>query len=144
MAADPKQHGFATPVALALVAVTGVLSIGALHDALFGEQLAGSRLLHQRAAALAELGIRDAMVRLGGAPAIDGEMAYAPRGLPSEVDSVEVRIRHLHTSAMASGFSASRFAIHHFEVESTGHVARGIRMTQVQGVVWVIPQPEAE
>jgi Tfp pilus assembly protein PilX len=144
MAADTKQHGFATPVALALVAVTGVLSIGALHDALFSEQLAGSRLLHQRAAALADLGIHDAMIRLGNAAAFEGELAYAPRGLPSDVDAVEVRIRHLHSSALPSGFSATRFATHQFEIESTGHAARGIRMTQVQGAVRVMPLPEEE
>jgi Tfp pilus assembly protein PilX len=144
MAAEPEQRGFATPVALVLVAVTGLLSLGALHDALFGEQLAGSRLLHQRAAALSDLGIRDAMIRLGHATGIEEEQAYAPPDLPSPRDAVEVRIRHLHDSALPSGFSAARFQAHQFEIESTGHVARGIRMTQVQGVVRVMPQPEEQ
>lgn len=136
--AQRRRCGFATPVALALVAVTGLLSVGALHDALFGEQLAGSRLLHQRAAAWADLGIRDAMGRIGAA-ATPLEASYAPELQPGTNESVSVTIRHLHSSELPAGFSAARFATHHFQIESTGHVARDIRLTQVQGVVRVMP-----
>lgn len=139
-----KQAGFATAVVLGLVAVIGLLSVGALHDALFGEQLAGSRLLHQRAVALAEFGIEDGLRRLGSAspPLL---ASYALHPLPDSTESTSVRIEHLGQGAMPAGFSAARFALHHFEIESTGHVARGIRMTQVQGVTRMLPveAPEA-
>lgn len=138
--AQRRRCGFATPVALGLVAVTGLLSVGALHDALFGEQLAGSRLLHQRAAAWADQGIRDAMARIAAATT-PLETSYAPELLPATNDSVSVTIRHLRNSELPAGFSAARFATHHFQIESTGHVARDIRLTQVQGAVRVMPAP---
>lgn len=123
---------------LGLVAVIGLLSASALHDALFGEQLAGSRLLHQRATALAEFGVEDGLRRLSATPPPQLQ-SYALQPLPGTTESTSVQLRHLGSSAMPAGFSAARFALHHFQIESTGQVARGIRMTQVQGVARVLP-----
>jgi hypothetical protein len=59
--------------------------------------------------------------------------------MADSTDSVSVTLRGLGTAAMPTGFSAGRFAAHHFEIESTGHTARGVRMTQVQGALRVLP-----
>jgi Tfp pilus assembly protein PilX len=133
-----RRAGFATAVVLGLVAVVGLLCAGALHDALFGEQLAGSRLLHQRAAALAELGVQSGMARLAATDQ-SGAQSFALQPLPDSTDSVSVTLRNLGSAAMPGGFSVGRFATHHFEIESTGHTARGVRMTQVQGAVRMLP-----
>jgi hypothetical protein len=123
---------------LGLVAVVALLSAGALHDALFGEQLATSRLLHQRAIALADLGIEQAMDRLAG-PDAPVSQGFALQPLPPSTDSVRVDVRHLGTTPLAKGYSFARFVRHDLQIESTGHTSRGFRMTQVQGVTRVLP-----
>lgn len=136
--AAATRGGFATATVLGLVAVVALLSAGALHDALFGEQLATSRTLHQRAAALADFGVRDALQRLSGL-ATPGSQSYALQPLPPSTDSVSVELRHVQAAALPQGSSAGRIELHHFEIRSTGHTARGIRMTEVQGAVRAWP-----
>jgi hypothetical protein len=136
------RAGFATATVLGLLAVVGLLSAGALHDALFGEQLAGSRLLHQRAMALADFGTADGLARLTAMTAQESR-SYALRPLPSSTDSVEVTLRHVGTSAIPEGFSARQFVAHRYEIESIGHVARGIRAGQVQGAIRSMPHAGA-
>lgn len=133
-----RAAGFATSTILALVAVIALFATGALHDALFGGQLAASRLLHQRAAALAEIGLQDGLDRIGSM-AVPEHHNYALRPLDSPVDSIGVRVLYLGTAPLPSGYSTSHFVAHQFEIQSTGHTARGIRMVQVQGAVRVMP-----
>jgi len=134
-----RSAGFATATVLGLVAVIALLSVGALHDALFGELLAGSRQLHQRAAALAELGLQRGMVRLEATTSPQGEeQSFSFQPLAESTDSVVVSIRHLGASALPAAHSMGRLVAHHFQIESTGHVARGIRMSQVQGATRVM------
>lgn len=116
-----------------------VLSVAALHDALFGEQLAGSRLLHLRAQLLAEFGIEDGFTRLA-AQVLPQDGSYALRPMPGSGESVEVRMRHVGTGRLPAGFSSGLFALHRFEIESTGFTSRGIRAKQVQGVLRVLPE----
>lgn len=132
-----RRAGFATATVLGLLAVIGVLGASALHDALFGEQLAGSRLLHQRAAALAQLGVADGLARVGALESPSG-LDYVLEPLPGSNDSVNVIVRHRGSSALPQGFSTGRFALHHFEVESTGLTARGTRMTHTQGATRIM------
>lgn len=132
------QRGFATATVLGLLAVVGLLSVAALHDALFAEQLAGSRLLHQRAQALADLGVEDGLARVA-AMSRPESVSYAMRPLPSSTESVEVRVRHLGANAVPAGFSNARFTSHRFQIESTGFTSRGIQARQVQGAVRVMP-----
>src|SRR5687768_8712935 len=68
----PRRTGFATATVLGVLAIVALLCTAALHDALFGQQLATSRTLHQRAAALADLGIEDALARLAALPLPQG------------------------------------------------------------------------
>jgi Tfp pilus assembly protein PilX len=130
--------GFATTTALGLVAVVALLSVGALHDALFGEQLAASRLLHHRATALSDLGVQHAMARIAAMTAPAGAN-YALAPMPGSGDNVSVALRHVGSAPLPQGFSLGHLAAHRFEIESTGYTARGIRMMQVQGVVRVMP-----
>jgi len=137
-AKNRARTGFATATVLGLVAVVALLSAGALHDALFGEQLATSRLLHQRAAALADLGVEDAMARVAALDA-PGDQRYALQPDPGTTGSISVALRHIGSTPLPQGYSLGRFDVHHFEIESTGYTARGIRMTQVQGVSRTMP-----
>jgi hypothetical protein len=123
---------------LGLIAVVGLLSAGALHDALFGQQLATSRMLHQRADALAQWGVEDAMARLG-AQAVPAAQRYALRLVPSSGDSISVNLRYLGASTLPSGHSSANLIRHDFAIESTGHTARGIHLTLVQGAMRVLP-----
>jgi Tfp pilus assembly protein PilX len=133
-----SRAGFATATMLGLLAVIALLSAGALYDALFGEQLATSRVLHQRAMALADIGVAEALARIAAAPVpISGNFALQP--LPGSTESVSVAIRHRGVLALSTGFSGGRIATHSFEIESTGHAARGSRMTQVQGAQRQLP-----
>lgn len=123
---------------LGLVAVTMLLCAGAMHDALFGEQLATSRLLHQRAAALADIGVHEALARV---VALDTPVNLGFSLQPDEpsTDTASVAVRHVGSTVLPRGFSAGRFAMHQFEIESTGHTARGISMSQVQGAARILP-----
>jgi hypothetical protein len=58
---------------------------------------------------------------------------------PADTDTASVALRYLGSTAIPRGFSADRFDLHRFEIESTGHTARGISMTQVQGAVRTLP-----
>lgn len=143
MGKDPRpRSGFATVTVLGLVAVTALLCAGALHDALFGEQLATSRLLHQRAAALADIGVQEAIGRLARLDNPGDQRFSMQPDLPS-TDTVSVALLHVGSVALPRGYSAGRFRLHRFGIESTGHTARGIRMTQVQGAVRALPQNDA-
>lgn len=135
----PRQGaGFATAAVLGLVAVIALLSTGALHDALFGNQLAASRLLHQRAAMLAELGLHRGLGQLATmSPPQDASFTFEP--LADETDNVTVELRYQGSSGVAPGFSGGRFTAHHFEIQSSAHVARGVRATRVQGARRVLP-----
>jgi hypothetical protein len=123
---------------LGVLAIVALLCTAALHDALFGQQLATSRTLHQRAAALADLGIEDAIARLAALPLPQGQ-SYALRPSPTSTDSTSVTLRHLGAGAMPAGFSSAVLVAHRFEIESIGRTARGIHATQVQGVLRVFP-----
>src|SRR5688500_14461594 len=132
-----RRAGFATATVLGVLAIVALLCTAALHDALFGQQLATSRTLHQRAAALADRGIEDALARLAALP-LPQEERYA-LGSPAATDSTTVTLRHLGRGALPAGFSSAALVAHRFEIESTGRTARGIHATQVQGVLRVFP-----
>ena len=132
------RAGFATATIMGLVAVVGLLSAGALHDALFGEQLAGSRLLHQRALVLAQIGTEDGLARLVRMAA-PSTQTYTLQPLRESSDQVSVTLRHLGAAPLPPGFSADRFGAQRFAIESTGHAGRGISATHVQGATRVLP-----
>jgi hypothetical protein len=133
-----RRRGFATAAVLALLAVVALLSVGALHDALFGEQLAGSRALHQRASVVAELGVQAAIVRLNSMES-PAAFSFDVRPLSITQDSATVSIRPSGPTLPAQGFSFGRFVAQQYEVQSTAHTARGVRVTHTQGVVRMTP-----
>lgn len=138
-----RGRGFATATVMIMLALVALLGLSALHDALYGELLAGTRVLQQRAAALAQLGLQAGLARLGTLTAAGTtQLSFQP--LAGIDDSVSVTLRH-KGSMLPAGFSAGTFAQHHFEIESTGHAARGTRMTQVQGATRImLASPDAE
>lgn len=130
-----RRHGsgFATATVLGILSVIGVLTVAALHDSLFGEQLAGSRLLQQRAMALAEQGITVGILRIGE---LEQPTAFALSQTPDPdaPDTIRIVVRHLASSPAPAAVSADRFLTHHFQIESTGHTARGVQARLFQGV----------
>jgi Tfp pilus assembly protein PilX len=133
-----RAEGFALLAVLALLAVIGLYTAATLQDALFGGVLAGTRVAQQRAFVLAELGVRSAEQALAGAaPPADYTRELHP--LPEPDSSVTVALRGGGSDALPAGFSAGRFVARHFEIESTGHAARGARSVQVQGIVRILP-----
>lgn len=132
------RSGFATATVLGLVAVIGLLSVGALHDAIFGEQLATSRVLQQRALAVAELGLQGAMARIA-ADTQARSLSFSLEPLPDATDTARVTIRHVGSSAIANGMSSPAFEAHHFEIVSTGHASKGMQMKLAQGAVRILP-----
>lgn len=134
--------GFALVLVLGLVAIVAVLGAGSLHEALFGQALANTRLAQQRAASLADIGIATATARLAEQPA-PADYTRELRPLPGAPDSVVVAQRSLGASQVAAGYSAGRFLAHRYEIEAQGRSIRGTRAVQVQGVVRLLPMAEA-
>jgi hypothetical protein len=133
-----RPRGFALVLVLALAASIALLSAGSLQEALFGETLAGVRLLHLRAALLADRGVDEAMQQLAAA-ALPADFSRELRPLTGSAESVVVTVRQLGTSLPPAGFSFGRFATHHLAIESTGRSTRGTQALQVQGVTRVMP-----
>jgi Tfp pilus assembly protein PilX len=125
-----------------LIAIVALLGAGALHDAWFAQSQAGLRLQEQRALALAELGQRAGMADVSATSSPD-EAAHDLRPAALASDHVTTRIRKLSERAITTGFSAGRFVAQEFEIESTGHSARGAQRTVVQGIRRVMPVAEA-
>ncbi|MET0281231.1 MAG: hypothetical protein ABW278_08920 [Steroidobacteraceae bacterium] len=135
----PPPRGFALVLVLALAASIGLLTAGSLQETLFGEALAGSRLLHLRAWLLADSGMAEAMHELTNA-ALPRDFTRELRPIAGSAESAVVSVRQVATGVPPAGFSLGRFAAHYFIIESTGRSARGTRAVQVQGVTRVMPQ----
>ncbi len=134
----PRAEGFALLAVLVLLAVVGLYTAATLQDTLFGTQLAGTRVLQQRAFSLADLGIEDTLQDLHGAT-LPADFTRELHPLAGSTDSVDVVFRNGGADALPTGFSAGRFIAHRFEIQSTGHAARGTQSVQVQGVVRIMP-----
>jgi Tfp pilus assembly protein PilX len=134
----PRAEGFALLAVLALLAVIGLYTAATLQDALFGNVLAGTRVVQQRAFVLAELGVRTAEQGLSTTvPPADYTHELHPLADPQS--SVSVVLRSTGADALPVGFSSGRFVAQRFEIQSTGHAARSARSVQVQGVLRVLP-----
>ncbi len=123
---------------MGLVALIALLVTSALHDALFGEQLAASRMLHQRAAAIAELGLAEGMAWIAALEE-PASRSFVSSPLADSSDGAAVQLRYLGTGALPAGFSWGQFAAHRFEIESTAHTARGVGATHLQGALRILP-----
>lgn len=138
--AEPLRHGqgFALVLVLGLVAIVGVLAAGSLHEALFGQALAGARQLQQRATSLADIGLSTALAQLSAQPA-PADYTRQLQPVAGATDSVVVTQRGLGASPLAAGFSGGRFIARHYEIQVLGRSARGTRAVQTQGVQRILP-----
>jgi hypothetical protein len=126
------RAGFATPVALALALLMGLLAIAALQDASLARTLATTRMLHQRAFAAGEIGL----ARMAGELARPETALPAPAhfSIPAHAtDGADTSVVETAAIALPTGYSAGRVIERHFEVRSTGWSARGARVVQVEG-----------
>jgi Tfp pilus assembly protein PilX len=133
-----RPTGFAVVWVLMLIAIVALLGAGALHDTWFAQSQAGTHLYEQRAAAVAELGLRAGAATLRATSVPDESLHEAhPTGNPA--DRLTTRIRKLNERGMNTGFSAGRFITQEFEIESTGYSARHAQRSLVQGVSRIVP-----
>ncbi len=129
-----NHSGFATPVALALAMLMGLLAAAALQDASLARTLATTRMLHQRAFAAGEIGL----ARMAAELAVPGAALPAPSRitLPAHAtDGFETSVVETGAIHLPVGFSAARVMEHHYEVRSAGWSARGTRVVQVEGLL---------
>lgn len=138
-----RQRGFALALVLGLVAIAAVLAAGSLHEALFGEALASTRQLQQRAASLADIGMTRALDELGATPP-PADYTRQLQPVSNATDSVVVTQRSVGTSPVAAGYSSGKFAARHYEIEVLGRSGRGTRALRVQGVQRIVPAASAE
>jgi hypothetical protein len=127
------RAGFATPVALAIAMLMGLMAVAALQDAGLARTLATTRALHQRAFAAGEIGL----ARVAAELAIPDAPVPAPSRftLPAHAtDGVETGVVEIAAIPLPTGYSAGRVTERHFEVRSTGWSARGTRVVQVEGL----------
>lgn len=136
-------EGYAVIAVLGLAAVIALLAAGSLYESLFGRLLAGTRLYHQRAWALSDLGTATAFAGLGQSPP-PGDYTAEQQPLDSADEHVVVSLRSVGADALPAGFSAGRFVMHRYEIEAAGHSRRNAQAVQVQGVSRVLPAPMAE
>jgi Tfp pilus assembly protein PilX len=134
----PRSAGFAMAVVLVLIAIMALLSVSAVQDALTSRTLATTRLYHQRAFEMAELGAAGAMAELRTG-AMPSAMPRQMHPAPSPTDSAVVTVSSVATNSLPTGFSAGRFVGHHYEISSTGLSARNARVVQVQGLRRIEP-----
>ena len=133
MRRSPYCPGFATPVALALALLMGLLATAALQDASLARTLATTRMLHQRAFAAGEIGLARRAAELANPSAA----LPAPNRitLPAHAtDGFETSVVETAAIPLPMGFSAGRVIERHFEVRSAGWSARGTRVVQVEGL----------
>ena len=126
---------------LALLAVVGLYVAGTFQDALFGATLATTRIHQQRAFELADFGIGHGLQRLSADGAV-ADFTEELRPLAGSEDGVTVALHATAGQSLPVGFSMRRLVARHYEITSTGHVARGVRCAQVQGVVRILPAAE--
>jgi hypothetical protein len=127
------RAGFATPVALTLALLMGLLAAAALQDASLARTLATTRMLHQRAFAAGEIGLARMAAQLAdpGAALPPPDRATLPA---HATDGFETSVVEAAAITLPMGFSAGRVTERHFEVRSTGWSARGTRVVQVEGL----------
>lgn len=131
-----RTDGFAVLVVLALLAVVGLYTAATLQNSLFGTVLAGSRVQQQQAFVLADAGLQRGLEYLASDPAA-GDHSFEVAQTDGFTATAIVSIRKVGEE-MQPGFSAGRFVVQHYEIESTATAARG-RSVQVQGMQRIAP-----
>ena len=104
-----RRGGFALVLILGLVAIAGALAASSLHEALFGQALAGTRQWQQRASSVADIGMAGALARLAATPP-PADYSRELQPLAPAPDSVVITQRSLglleKELAVAEGMSA--------------------------------------
>jgi hypothetical protein len=127
-----RASGFAVAWMLVLVALIALAGGAAAHDVLFARQLATSRAEQQRAFALAELGLRAGTMQLSAAAAPVADTGTLHPGT-ARSDSLNVTLQP-GAARIPAGYSAGRFIMRDYEIQSTGASARNTRSVLVQGM----------
>src|SRR6185503_5745169 len=122
-------RGSALVIALMLLFILSLLAVAGMSLSTAEIVMAGNEQFRRRASDAASSGIETAVARLRGSTA-EGEVS-------SDAFIATVRRAGVETSLPQS--SADKFVGQHFEIESTGHSARGASDVQTQGVLLITP-----
>jgi hypothetical protein len=117
---------------LGIVLLAGLLAVQAALESGNSALLATQRNLHQRTFELAESGIAAVMQQLESGTLSTGVQIL--RSGSTVTDSATVETTMVSRQMLPEGFSADRVAESTYEIRSTGHGARGSKVTVVQGV----------
>ncbi len=133
------DRGFVLPVVLALTLIATALTVTILQNQATVSAIATQRQLHLRAFENANSGVDQALARMPAPiPARYTARWASPTRAP---ESAEVIQQHIHRLGAPVGYSSERIAQSLHEVASTGHAARGARVTVVQGFTVLSPAP---
>ncbi|MGC4027464.1 MAG: hypothetical protein QM696_01135 [Steroidobacteraceae bacterium] len=127
-----RPSGFVLPVVLGLILITGLLAVQATTDLGSHTMLATHRLLQQRAFEAAERGLALTLNQLRSGVTPEAGTLLPSSGLPT--DSTQIGFTTPGSVSLPVGFSSGRVVESYHEIHSTGHSARGARVTLVQGV----------
>jgi Tfp pilus assembly protein PilX len=123
------ERGSALVIAMILLFILSLLAVAGMSMSTAEVVMAGNEQFRRLASDAASSGIETAIARLRSSTA-DGEVA-------SDAFIATVRRAGVETSLPQS--SADKFVGVHFEIESTGHSARGASDVQTQGVLLITP-----
>jgi Tfp pilus assembly protein PilX len=122
-------RGSALGIAMILLFILSLLAVAGMSLSTAEMVMAGNEQFRRLASDAASSGIETVVARLQGSTA-EGEVS-------SDVFIATVRRAGVETSLPQS--SADKFVGQHFEIESTGHSARGASDVQTQGVLLIMP-----
>lgn len=122
-------RGSVLVIAMMLLFILSLLAVAGMSMSTAEIVMAGNEQFHRAASDAASSGIETAVSRLRAAPA-EGEVSS---------DVFIASIRHAGDELNLPGSSADKFVGQHFEIEGTGHSARGATDVQTQGVLVIVP-----
>jgi len=122
-------QGSALVIALTLLFILSLLAVAGMSMSTAEMVMAGNEQFRRLASDAASAGIETAVVRLRSVPAED-ELSS---------DAFTASVRHAGDETNLPQSSADKFVGQHFEIESTGHSARGAIDVQTQGVLLITP-----
>jgi Tfp pilus assembly protein PilX len=135
-----QQCGFVLPAVLGIIMLAAFIAIQAASELGSTSLLANQRQLHQRAFEAGESGLIAILDQLqsGATPAALQELGSTAVA----VDGAAVETRLAAHSDLPLGYSAGRVLESRYELRSTGHSARGTRVTVTQGVRHLLAAPD--
>jgi Tfp pilus assembly protein PilX len=126
---SPSGRGSALVIAMLLLFILSLLAVAGMSLSTAEIVMAGNEQFRRQASDAASSGIEMAIARLRSSTA-EGEVS-------SEAFIATIRRAGVETNLLQ--WSTDKIVGEHFEIESTGHSARGASDVQTQGVLLIAP-----